>query len=275
MISFQIQVLQKSTNRVFTIIPPVNFYYADPFIISSNKDRVVIAFEAYDRIRRKGRIDQAIIDFKNNDVKKKILLEEDFHLSYPCPILINNQLYIAPESSEVNTQFIYRLNKIGDYYKPERVASIKHRMVDATFFKLKIQDQLLVYFYTGSGNNDGLLVSGKFKFEDKDNLKLQDLNIIGRRRPAGILLGCCQPFQRANDRYGKGIDFANISNIPNMLTIFNKNFFSLCDNKHITSQIDCSHHINELDDFVCFDLLSSPKLQFLADAKFKVLIPNN
>ncbi len=268
MISFEIKIIQKSSGRIVSITPPLHLYYADPFIIGTSNDGVTIIYEVYDRVKRKGRIDYAIINFEENKVTQRVLLEEAFHLSYPCPILIDDDLYISPESSEIGKQYFYKITKSGDYYKSIKISSIRQRMVDATFFNTKNPSELSVYFYTGLGNDDGMLVSCKLAFREHAILEIQDLKVIGSARPAGILPGKIQPFQRSGGGYGKGLDFKNIFDDFYVFGAI-ENISSVDD--YIISQSDFSHHINECSNYICFDILSSPKINIKQKFLFSVI----
>ncbi|SCJ73105.1 Beta-xylosidase [uncultured Clostridium sp.] len=74
-------------------------FVADPFIIKI-KDKWYMFFEVYNEIKGKGVLAVAT---SNNGYKwcyEKIILEEDFHLSYPYVFEENNKIYMIPESGE-------------------------------------------------------------------------------------------------------------------------------------------------------------------------------
>lgn len=233
--------------------------------MSSHGEKVVLVFEVYDRIKRRGRIDQAIIDFSTKTVEIKSLIEEGFHLSYPCPIYRNGNIYIYPESSQQGMQLLYKLSQGEKFYYAEKVESFNQRMVDATFLPSNDQNNDSIYFYTGIGNDDGLLISGSINFTVNHRVNYGQMSVVGDFRPAGYLPGVVQPFQSANGYYGAGLIFLDISN----------GFQPLADDDHRLSkykkfipEFKFSHHVNQLEDYFCCDTKIKPRFSVITTYKF-------
>jgi len=76
-------------------------YLADPFSIQMNGKSVIIA-EYYSGEKQKG----YIVNAENEE----ILLERDYHLSFPLPVEIDGTHYLLPEMSASGTSKFFRLN---------------------------------------------------------------------------------------------------------------------------------------------------------------------
>lgn len=81
-------------------------FWADPFPVEKD-DNTWLFFEDFDARSNKGRIAVAAWDGENLS-ESKIILEEEWHLSYPLIWEENNEIYLIPESGEANKIFIYK-----------------------------------------------------------------------------------------------------------------------------------------------------------------------
>jgi hypothetical protein len=243
--------LQKSTMDWISVTPPVHKYYADPFIVYSEDDRCIVVFESYSRANRKGHINQALVDFKNKKVTQSPLIIEKCHLSYPFPFLLDNGLFISPESSQIGGQNIYRIERQGNVLKAKKTHFIKQRMVDAVFIAENPKaDYKKIYFYTGTGNSDGLLVGAELQISNDPEIYIKNPKILGAYRPGGFVPGPIQPFQKINAEYGKGLCFLDISN--EFKEVKSPNFFKSEILKSF-NLIKTSHHLHQDSKYICFD----------------------
>ncbi len=95
----------KSLNKFREIKNPPGRFFADPFIIEE-QNRKIIFVEDYFFKDNKGRI--SAIDISNdNEEFLGIVLEEDFHLSFPFVFKENNKLYMVPECCNSNQIRLY------------------------------------------------------------------------------------------------------------------------------------------------------------------------
>lgn len=81
-------------------------FWADPFPIEKD-NKTWVFFEDFDAKSNKGSIAVAAWDGKVLS-EPKIILEEEWHLSYPFIWEENNEFYLIPESGEANNTFIYK-----------------------------------------------------------------------------------------------------------------------------------------------------------------------
>ena len=89
------------------IIPnPPNRYLADPFIIKKGDNHYCFV-EDYNCKTNKGCI--SVYEIKNDSFKELgVVLEENFHLSYPFLFNHENELYMCPETHEANEIRLYK-----------------------------------------------------------------------------------------------------------------------------------------------------------------------
>ena len=107
-------------------------YYADPFVLTTQKDTYLF-FECYDYRKGKGCIQAA----KRSDHFKKhyTVLEEDFHLSYPCVFEAEGEVYCLPEANESQRLILYRFNEKAMQLEQEAVLMERIRVVDPTLLR--------------------------------------------------------------------------------------------------------------------------------------------
>jgi hypothetical protein len=83
---------------------------ADPFLYESG-GRTWLLFEDVPPYSSRGRI--ASIELREDEThsEAEIVLERDYHLSYPCVIESNGELYLMPESSEARCVELFRFRR--------------------------------------------------------------------------------------------------------------------------------------------------------------------
>jgi hypothetical protein len=82
-------------------------FVADPFLIHEN-GTFYMFFEVYNSITSMGDIGLAESNDGFNWTYKQIVLDESFHLSYPCVFKYNNDYYMIPETSAVHSIRLYK-----------------------------------------------------------------------------------------------------------------------------------------------------------------------
>lgn len=100
----------------FTLIKnPWRYWCADPFLFY-HKGTEYIFCEAYDILRDKGVIAYRTVN--NTKVSKlKVCLECKYHLSYPYVFKYNNEIYMVPETCEVDRIELYKAVQFPDKWE--------------------------------------------------------------------------------------------------------------------------------------------------------------
>lgn len=119
----------------YHVIPiPVNKFYADPFVIKKNGKNYIFC-EEYDHQTRKGVIAYFVIDEDLHCSESKIILEKDYHLSYPFIFEDQGQLYMIPETYQNNCIEMYVCERFPDLWKFDRILIDQINAVDTTLWK--------------------------------------------------------------------------------------------------------------------------------------------
>lgn len=90
-------------------------WFADPFILDVTDDEIIVLVEEwYDPIQR-GRISKLTINKQTFELKSlKVMIEDDFHLSFPAIDRKPDGIYIHPESCAINKLESYKYNPETD-----------------------------------------------------------------------------------------------------------------------------------------------------------------
>jgi hypothetical protein len=113
------------------LIPPADRFYADPFLLKHN-DRNYLFFEDYPHRTRKGLIACLEIDSQGRCGEPRVVLERDYHLSYPFVFTWEGQIYLIPETSDRRTVELYRATRFPDRWELHRVLMENIRALDVT-----------------------------------------------------------------------------------------------------------------------------------------------
>ncbi|MBA5808213.1 hypothetical protein F9883_10015 [Morganella morganii] len=208
---------EKNTNKWSKIKFDNNELMADPFIYYYNS-KYYILYEALNYDTDKGYISIGTLDIQNKEIiDKHIIIEENYHLSYPFILKIDDELYIIPESSYNNTIDLYKCIEFP--YKWEKTRTL----ID----NISAVDTNLI-------NKNGmwyLLTSEKrmgVSFGDELSLYVTDdplsgifLPIIGnpvvhdisKSRNAGEILNNIRVSQDCSKRYGYRVNFMEINEL--------------------------------------------------------------
>ena len=111
--------------------PSLDYFWADPFIVDE-KDKSYLFFEELDYSTYKGYL--KVCEYENGNFKEpKMVLEEDYHLSYPNVFKVSDKYYMVPESSENRTIDLYESVGFPTKWKKVRTLIDDISAVDATF----------------------------------------------------------------------------------------------------------------------------------------------
>lgn len=189
---------------------PKGQWAADPMLFEYNGVHYLFA-EIYDNKKEKAGIGYFIFE---NDIPifKGIVIENDYHMSYPCVFEFDNNLYMIPESSANNSVELYKAVHFPDKWKKKCVLIKGYNYVDTTVFKRNG-----LYFLTYEKNKSGWYLK-YFGLDLKNNVatelsKYFYKNNVGR--PAGYLIkkdnSFLRPAQDCSNKYGESIIFYDVS----------------------------------------------------------------
>lgn len=185
------------------------YWAADPFVFEYFGEKYIFA-ELYDYIHCKGGIGYCKLTEKGN-TKWKMVLTEDFHMSYPFIAQIKDEIFLMPESSGSKTLFYYRAVDFPEKWEKCEVLRENVEYADTTPFLCEDQCFALTYDVKSPDNYKLCLLD----LNNKNNDTVLVLPDIECRRPAGKMFShksmMIRPAQNCLDGYGKGLIFYEYS----------------------------------------------------------------
>ena len=119
--------------KLITIKNPPNRFLADPFVIKKN-GRNICFVEDYCFEKKRAKI-SAYELFKNDYKKIGTALEENFHLSFPFVFKHDQEIFMIPETGEVNEIRLYKCISFPLEWKFEKTLIKNIDAVDTIVFK--------------------------------------------------------------------------------------------------------------------------------------------
>ena len=126
----------KGGNEPFRLLKPtLNHWYADPlFAVIDGKEYLFM--EVFDRKKNKGLIGVSEFTEKGVLTTPRIILEEDFHLSFPIIFKYGEDYILMPECSASQALRFYKLNPLTLEVSLLRAIPTQDRLVDTVLFDL-------------------------------------------------------------------------------------------------------------------------------------------
>lgn len=127
------KVSYKINNNYITVNSSDNDWIADPFPFSFNGKKYLF-YEKFISSKNKGVISCLEIknDNKLDDIDSKIVLEKDYHLSFPNIFEYSNEVYMIPETKQNKTIELYKAIKFPFHWKFERNLMKNIKAVDSS-----------------------------------------------------------------------------------------------------------------------------------------------
>lgn len=127
--------LRTSLFRYKEIKNPKGRFFADPFVITHN-DRTICFVEDYFYSDDKGRV--SAIELTDHGYEfLGVVLEENFHLSYPFVFSDDSEIYMIPESSQAKQIRLYKCIEYPNKWKLHKVLMDNVRAADTSVIKIK------------------------------------------------------------------------------------------------------------------------------------------
>ncbi len=138
------------------ILNPKNHFLADPFILKRDNKHYCFV-EDYDYAEEKGSIAVYEIN-REGHIELGKALEEDFHLAYPFLFEYENELYMCPETNEINEIRLYKCVEFPLKWTFEKVLMENISAVDTCIFCYKEKWWLISNIdYSTAGQNSSQL----------------------------------------------------------------------------------------------------------------------
>jgi len=188
-------------------------WFADPFILDVDKEKIQLLVEEFDEKINKGRIAKLIINRENFKLESfKVILEKKSHLSFPAILVDNNRnIFVYPENSNSGSLYKYKYNTVLENLDNPKLI-IEEPLVDCVMISFK-KNKYLFSTTTSDphGNILNIYIKEKHKYKLFDTIKLTQKNA----RNAGDFIKLkdmlIRPSQDCNKSYGGGIIFQELS----------------------------------------------------------------
>lgn len=128
-------------------------FVADPFLIHRN-DSYFMFFEIMNEANGQGDIGLAISSDGYNWSYKQIVLDEAFHLSYPCVFEWKGDYYMVPESYRAKSIRLYKANDFPYNWSFVKTLIKGENFVDNTIFCYNNTWWIFTQTFTHKNNND-------------------------------------------------------------------------------------------------------------------------
>ncbi len=239
-------------------------FLADPFLVNHKKKTYCFA-EEYDHVKKKGHI--VCINLNNDKLNKKIILDENFHLSFPYIFKYKNSFFMCPDSSDISEIRLYK--SINFPLKWKFYKTIKKNINSVDNIILKKNNLWWLFTNIDRSNSQDFShdlsiffskegpLSNKWISHPQNPIKINSIE----SRNAGIIFKKRKIIrvsqEQGFDNYGENINFHEIKllNMKEYLEekIKNKNYLNI---KRVLNNSDI-HHFSTINNNIIVDFKSN------------------
>lgn len=240
--------------RYVQVKTPKGQWIADPFLYET-AGRTYLFVEQY--FTEKQRAGIGVYEIINGEaVNNRIIIDNPYHMSYPCVFNCNGKHYMIPESSANNTIDLYEASHFP--YEWKRVKSLisGEIYVDSTVYKHGDKYYLISYKKDTKGWHLVLFLLDMDKFVlNQVSEKIYDNNV---GRPAGFLYMdkdlLIRPAQDCSRKYGESIILYKVNELEE--SGYSEEKFSIIDAQHslFERNIDRVHTYNKTNEYEVIDV---------------------
>ena len=202
----------KSFYNFKKLIPPNDRFWADPFVVFDDNKHYIF-FEELLYCENKGKISYVEIDKNGIKGSPKVILEKDYHLSYPFIFKDHEKYFMIPESMDNKTIELYECEFFPDKWNLVKVLITEIEAVDSTILIYDNKYWLFTNIKQGPqlSTNEDLFLFYSDKLDGSWNPHPMNpiVSNISSSRPAGKIFKhkntLYRPSQNASKRYGYGM----------------------------------------------------------------------
>jgi hypothetical protein len=199
------------------IVPATDRFYADPFLVKGPDGRRYVFFEDFRNVDRKAVISRIELYPDGTISAPQVVLERDYHLSYPFVFLSGGEAYLLPETGQARRIELYRALDFPDRWELDRVLMEGSVVFDTTLLEYGGRVWMFANLATTQGKPSNELsifwsdsIAGKWR-PHAQNPVISDVRCA---RPAGRLIvqdgRLIRPAQDGSVRYGYALVFREI-----------------------------------------------------------------
>ncbi len=241
------------------LIPPVDRFWADPFIWLHENNYYIFSEELLYSTHR-GRIACLTLDNNLDITSNQVVLERPYHLSYPFLFEHTGQLYMIPETGKNNGVELYHCTHFPDQWEFEKTLISNICALDATLLEAQGKWWLFANIQEKGGSSWDTLHLYYSNHPFSDEWIPHPLNPIVKSvhsaRPAGRIFSdngkLIRPSQDCSVRYGYAINFNQI------VTLTETDYLEACEQTFKPMQkssIHATHTYNNLAGVTVIDAI--------------------
>lgn len=189
---------------------PRDRWFADPFILDCDEDKIQVLVEEFCYQLRRGRIARLVIDRQTYRLLEyKIILDLPTHLSFPFILRKDEKIYICPENSASGSWNLYEYNLTANALTKEK-----------TMINLPLTDAIITglfgdktTFATSIPNPNGGIL-GVYSMDGELKQSISFPSNIARNAGDWFVVGnkTYRPAQDCNNGYGKAVILQEVTN---------------------------------------------------------------
>lgn len=123
------ETLLDGKSETFAVLPESKrYWYADPFLFEHD-GKMYLFVEMFDNVSEKGLIGVSVLG-ENGFSVPEVVLEESFHLSYPCVFEESGEIYMMPETMGDGCIQLYKAVDFPKKWQKHTVLADEKGMVD-------------------------------------------------------------------------------------------------------------------------------------------------
>jgi hypothetical protein len=198
-------------------LPPTDRFYADPFLFSAPDGRRYLFFEDWRNAHGKALISRVELFPDGTVSSPTVVLERDYHLSYPFVFTSGDEIYLLPETADARRVELYRAVEFPDRWEPDRVLVDGEAMFDATLLERDGKVWMFTNLATPQGTPSyelSVFWSDSLDGEWHPHAQNPVVSDVRCARPAGRMIAhgdrLIRPAQDGSVRYGYALAFREI-----------------------------------------------------------------
>lgn len=228
----------------FTEMPPSKrYWYADPFLFENAK-RTYLFFEMFDRLKKKGCIGYCLMQ-KGTMSQPKMVLERNYHLSFPFLFTVGNNIYMIPEANESGEVKLFKATEFPLKWNEDRTLITNIRACDSVIINYGSDNNWILT--SAIVSNDTNWLQNRLYHFDFGTLSVSSSYFLAKSGDKGVRnAGNCfvykgmliRPSQDCgDDEYGKALIFWQVRRC--CLNEYNEEFYKKVDYKDILTLDNC------------------------------------
>jgi hypothetical protein len=200
------------------LLPPKDRFWADPFVVYKNKKYYIFIEELIYK-ENKGKISVIEMDNEGNHINPEVVLETNYHLSYPFIIEDNGEFFMLPETENNNRIELYKCIEFPRKWELNCVLKDNIKALDSTILKYDniywLFTNVVTYSESSSINELHIYYSDTLLSTNwQPHAKNPILNNHHYTRPAGSIFvdnnKIYRPTQNCSKHYGYGMNLREI-----------------------------------------------------------------